>query len=131
MTIEPIQITALIGIFISIYAFYTEKKSKGNSYYKPICDINNKVSCSKAFESKYSRFIGISNTIWGILYYTTIIILSYLQYDLYILYLTTIGIFGSVILAYVLYFKVQTFCIVCNGIYLINIILFIMSFKFI
>ncbi len=128
MMIEMIlQILAVIGLLLSLYAFYVEKRFKANSKYHAACDINNKISCTKAFKSKYGHTFGISNSIFGIFFYAIIFVLLFMNLTNIVFYLSTISLLGSLYLAYVLYFKVRSFCIVCNSIYVVNILLFVVS----
>ena len=121
-----IIIISIIGILLSTYAYYIEKKSSKNKNYKAICDISEKASCSKTLSSKYGKLMGISNSIFGILFYLIIILLFYLNKEL-IFYLAILSILGSIYLAYLQYFKLKNFCLVCNLIYVVNILLLIFS----
>lgn len=42
----------LIGLGLSIYAYAVELAFEQNSNYKPMCDINAHMSCTKAFKSQ-------------------------------------------------------------------------------
>lgn len=42
----------ILGISLSAYAFYVETKAEGDNDYKALCDINEKMSCSKVFLSE-------------------------------------------------------------------------------
>jgi len=68
-----------------------------------------------------------SNSLIGALFYAAIIILQLLGFYLAIFYLAILGCLGSVVLAYILYFKIKTLCIVCTSLYLINALLLFFS----
>jgi len=103
-----------------------------------MCDINDWVSCTKAFDSDHGTGFGIigkifgeesvfnqKNSVYGILSYGMMIPLILIENLLsaYILFLMSVGsIFISVYLAYAL-FKMRNICIVCFGIYGVNIAL--------
>ena len=123
-----IEVLAVIGILLSLYAFYVEIKSLKSAKYKAVCDISNKVSCSRAFSSKYGKTFGISNSIYGMVFYIIILSLAVLNQINYIFYLSLLAVIGSIYLAYLLYFKLKDFCIVCTLIYIINILLLIFSY---
>jgi len=133
-----IIILAIIGILLSIYAYYIERKTRKNKHYHAVCDFNNTVSCTKAFSSKYGHTFGVSNSIGGIFFYFLILILVILSiYNIYnlssiiinsIFYLTIISMIGSTYLAYASYFKLKNFCMICNAIYIINILLVVFSY---
>ena len=123
---QLVILTAMLGVLLSCYAWYIEKKKKKEKTYQAACDINKKISCSKAFTSPYSHLFGISNSLLGIGAYSTIILMALLQ-PTTILFLTLPGFLMSLYLAYISFVKLKNFCVVCMGIYLINIILLILS----
>lgn len=118
---------ALIGLVLSVYSIYVSRKLNKN-YYKPFCDVSKDMSCTKAFSSKYSRFLLIHNSTYGVLYYLIIMIISLQGYYGTIFYLAILSTIFSIYLAYVSYFKMKNFCLVCNAIYLINILILIFSY---
>ena len=123
-----IQILAILGFFVSIYAFYVEKKIAKNQKYVPVCDISENVSCSRAFVSEYSKTLGIPNSAYGIVFYSIIFLLDFNNLNTYVFYLSIPAFLGSLYLAYISYFKVKTYCLVCNGIYIINLLLLVFSY---
>jgi len=42
----------LIGILVSVFAYYVEKAKEENSDYRAVCDISETVSCSAVFASR-------------------------------------------------------------------------------
>ena len=42
----------LLGILVSMFAFYVEKSKERNSDYRAICDISESASCSAVFASR-------------------------------------------------------------------------------
>jgi len=125
--INALYIVAGIGILLSAYSLYIEYKISKNSHYKAACDLSNKMSCSRTFHSNYGRMFGISNGWWGLLFYLAVIGLTFFGKMDLVFYLTIIGVLMSARLAYILYYKLKNFCLVCNGIYLVNILLLIFS----
>ncbi len=119
-------ILAAIGLVLSAYAYYVEKRKKDKKY-KPACDINNKISCTKAFMSKYGKLFGVSNSLLGIVFYLFVILLFAFGYRNTVFYLTLFSVIGSSYLAYLQLFKVKGFCVVCSLIYLVNIFLLLFS----
>ena len=124
-----LEIISIIGVFLSLYSFYVEKKTAANHSYKPACDIRGNVSCSKAFSSKYGRIFGISNSVIGIVFYLIIFVLSLIEQINFVFYFSILGFFGSIYLAYISYFKMRNFCLICTAIYLINLLLLIFSYS--
>ena len=122
-----ILITAIIGLILSSYAVYVERMAKKDANFKPYCDISDLISCTKAFTSKYGTTLSLPNGVWGLIFYTIIIILSIVNYSTAILYVSILSVVGSIYLASILYFKLHDLCIVCTGIYVVNIALLIFS----
>ncbi len=50
-----------VGIAFSCYAFYVETKKEQDDSYVAMCDINEHMSCTKVFSSKYGQMNLISN----------------------------------------------------------------------
>ncbi len=121
--IISVFIIAAIGLCLSLYGFFVDYKLNENPTYKPVCDLSDRVSCSKTFLSPYSKMLTISNTIVGILFYSGIMLLAWLEYTTLIWYGALAAAFASVLFAYILFFKVQTICLLCISIYLVNIAL--------
>jgi len=122
-----LEILSIIGILLSVYAFYVEKKTLKSKEYKAVCDINDAISCSKAFSSKYGHTLGISNSVYGFFFYIVVILLAFYSQMNYVFYLSILSLIFSVYLAYNLYFKLKDFCLVCTGIYIVNILILIFS----
>lgn len=121
-----IHALAVLGLLLSIYALHTEYRLRKNRGYKPVCDISKDFSCSKAFLSEYGKLGGISNSLGGIFYYSAILLLQIFAPN-FILPLTLVGFLGSIVLAYLSIVKLRTFCLVCNAIYIINTLLFVLN----
>jgi len=121
-----IIIIAIIGIFLSAYALYVEKKMRIDKKYNAVCDISKNISCSRAFRSKYGKLFGVSNSLIGILFYFLVIVFYFINLN-FVLYISILAVVGSFYLAYISYVKMKNFCLVCTGIYLVNILLLLFS----
>jgi vitamin-K-epoxide reductase (warfarin-sensitive) len=120
---NPIYAIAFVGMLLSGYTLYIEHKLKKNSEYKAVCDISNRMSCTRTFHSSYGKTMYVSNGWWGLLYYLIIAGLVLYGRPDFILFATACGVLFSARLAYILYFKLKNFCLICNGIYVVNILL--------
>jgi vitamin-K-epoxide reductase (warfarin-sensitive) len=115
-----IELLALIGFCISLYGFSIEQKLKKNPNYKPLCDISDAASCTKPIRSPLGKLFGISNTIVGMLFYPAIAFLAWAGWY-QLLVLCMIGASAiSLYLAYVLFFQIKTFCLICVVTYFLN-----------
>jgi len=115
-----ISILAGSGFFLSLYAYLLERKVKINPNYKPLCDISDRISCTKPILSKYAHLFYFSNAAIGMFYYALVLMLAFLHaYKL--LFVATLGACAaSLFLGYLLYFKIKSLCIVCTVLYIIN-----------
>lgn len=118
---------SLFGLALSFYAYLIERTLAKNPTYKPVCDISDKMSCTAPIKSTYSKLLSLSNAVWGMLFYTTIILMALLHMKQAALLITTIGIIYSIYLAYILAFKIRSWCLICTSLYIIDITLFVLS----
>ena len=123
-----LTIAAVAGLFLSMYAYMVEHKARTNTNYRPVCDINDKISCTKALGSEYGKILGVSNSFLGFFYYVTIAVLSYYSKFAWVFYLSLVSVAVSIYLAYILH-RIKTFCIVCVSIYIVNIIITTLSYR--
>lgn len=139
-----IQLLCLIGVLVCLYGIYIEKNVKTPKF-RAICDINNNTSCTLVLTSKYSHMIkllfnlndssrlNLSNAQYGLLFYIGLILYQYYPFTLLPFYnfLFFCIIFSSfvacIVLAYILYYKLQQLCLICVAIYIINTALFIIA----
>lgn len=122
-----IEIIAIIGILVSIYGLYIEKRKNRDRSYKPICDISRSVNCTRALTSSFGKHFGIPNTVFGIFFYLLIIILNLYNFKFIVFLLGILGAAFSVYLACILYFKIKDLCLVCTSAYAINAAILVIS----
>ncbi len=121
-------ILALIGLAVSIYGINVENRLKENARYKAACDLSDKISCSRPMLSEYNKMLGISNIWASALYYCVMIASIFMELPILPLILSIVGCAVSVVFAYILYFKIHSFCLICTSLYAINIALMIACF---
>lgn len=127
--ITSILVLSMIGIVLSLYVFFVESRREEDEMYHAMCDLSDRVSCTKAFSSAYGKLFGFSNSLAGMVFYSAMVILVYFgQYTL-AFYATLVSLAVTAYLFYALFFKVKTFCIVCAAIYIINILLFVVTLR--
>lgn len=122
-----IIILCVIGFAVSAYGFFIEKRLKKDPNYKPMCEISDKASCTKPFQSSFSKMLGISNTVVGMVFYAAIAFFSWFGLYQLVLIGSAAACFVSLYLAYILYAKIRTLCLICTSTYLINGMLFLTS----
>ncbi|XP_052868147.1 vitamin K epoxide reductase complex subunit 1 [Anopheles cruzii] len=134
-----------VGFVLSLYTSYVEVRAEHDRSYRAMCDISERISCTKVFTSSYGRGFGIvgkllgqqsplnvPNGFYGIFYYFLVAVLSFSD-QLRIarinswLILASNGV--SLYLAYLLYFVLQDLCLVCLTTYAINLISLTLSLQ--
>lgn len=125
-----VMLISSIGLGICIYTYFIERNLKKNEQYKAVCDISSRVSCTKTFKSAYAKLFGVSNVYVGILYYVSMIFFGYFDLALFAFLATVIACLASVVLAYILYFKIETLCLLCTSIYVVNALLLFLTYRY-
>ncbi len=125
---NSLLLLSILGIILSIYATFIKLNLKKDRNYKAICDLNKNISCTKALSNKYGNLMGISNTYIGLAFYFIILILLYFEKVEVIFFLSLFAFLGSLYLAYLSYYKLKNFCLLCSAIYIINFLLLIFSY---
>lgn len=120
-------VLSVVGLCISFYGFSIEQRLKKNPDYKPMCDISDRASCTKPIKSAMGKLFGISNTIVGIFFYFVMALFAWIRWY----QLVFMGAIGacliSLYLAYILFFRIKTFCLICIVTYAINGALLVVS----
>lgn len=122
-----IIILAVIGFCISLYTYHLEQKIKVNPDFKPACDISDTISCTKPIKSEYANLFYVSNAFMGIVYYVIIAALAYFHAHTLLLIAAAGGVLVSLVLAYFLYFKIKSLCLLCTSLYIVNILILIFA----
>ncbi len=117
-----------IGFGLSLYMFIIERKLKKNPAYKPVCNISDRMSCTKALESEYAKPFGVSNALLGMLFYPILVLLLANGYPTLVYYACIAACCVSLFLAFILYFHIKSFCIVCSSLYIVNALLLIIVY---
>ncbi|MFA6989725.1 MAG: vitamin K epoxide reductase family protein [Candidatus Gastranaerophilaceae bacterium] len=107
------------------------------------CAINDYIDCDAVAKSQFSYFLGVPNSIWGMLFYLFILFLSIVDKikkiplfkftevfknpQSYIFCLSIISIIVSLFLAWISSIVIHKLCLLCYVTYFLNIILFAVS----
>lgn len=121
-----IIILGVSGFVISVYTYLLERKIKRNPEFKPACDLSDRISCTKPMLSPYANIFFFSNAIVSTAYYILVIILAAIDSPKLLFIAAISACLVSAFLAYLLYFKIKSFCILCTSLYIINILILIL-----
>lgn len=138
-----LALAALVGTLISSYGFYVEHRVESNENYEAMCDISEKISCTKVFSTEYGKGFGVvgkvlgedsalnvPNGVFGLIFYTTILVTAFSKCGKVAevqKWMAVASNLLSVYLAYLLYFVIQNLCVVCVGLYIVNGFLLVFS----
>ncbi|XP_036348828.2 vitamin K epoxide reductase complex subunit 1-like [Ochotona princeps] len=135
----------LAGLALSLYALHVKAAPARDRDYHALCDVGSAISCSDVFSSRWGRGFGLveqvlgqdsilnqSNSIFGCIFYTLQLALGCVRgrwASILLVLSSLVSIAGSVYLAWILFFVLYDFCIVCITTYAINVGLMLLSFR--
>ncbi|XP_063791236.1 vitamin K epoxide reductase complex subunit 1-like protein 1 [Pseudophryne corroboree] len=134
-----------LGIALSVYAYHVETSRESDAAYIALCDINPSISCSKVFTSRWGRGFGLvenvlgaqsllnqPNSVFGVLFYGLQIALGFagsVAAAVTLLGTSLLSIAGSLYLAYILFYVLEDFCVICITTYILNFILLLLNVR--
>ncbi len=84
-------------------------------------------SCQDILQTSYARLLGFPNAFGGIIYYGILLSEGVLRIDLRVVWLLSlIVLLISLYLAYILHFRLKSFCIFCTASHAVNIAIFLL-----
>jgi vitamin-K-epoxide reductase (warfarin-sensitive) len=124
-----VVILSVAGLAVCLYGFYVERQLKIDNTYKAACDLSDVASCTKTFLSPWGKLLGVSNIYIGLIFYLVMLVLGIMHMTCWA-FLGAVGAcIGSLYLAYILYTKVKTFCLICTSLYVINALLLLVTYR--
>uniref|UniRef100_A0A8D1P3P9 vitamin-K-epoxide reductase (warfarin-sensitive) n=2 Tax=Sus scrofa TaxID=9823 RepID=A0A8D1P3P9_PIG len=119
----------LAGLVLSLYALHVKAARARDRNYRALCDVGTAISCSRVFSSRWGQGFGLveqvlgkdsvlnqSNSIFGCIFYTLQLLLGCLRgrwASVLLVLSSLVSLAGSVYLAWILFFVLYDFCIVC------------------
>ena len=122
-----VNVLSFFGFLLSAYALWVRWNCR-KSGYRPLCDISDRISCTKAFASGVGVTLGIPNPIYGVLFYPLVAMLWQSGSLPAARLLAVLAVLASTYLAYVSY-KQRNFCVVCAAIYTANIAMLVAVYQ--
>lgn len=124
-----IFIVSLLGLAICLYGLFIERRIGADPQYKAVCDLSDKISCTKTFLSPWNKILGISNIYIGMLAYIWMAFLAIMSYSTLIFITASLLGLVTLCLAYILFVKTKIVCPICILIYIVNGVLFVLAYK--
>ncbi|XP_039612757.1 vitamin K epoxide reductase complex subunit 1-like protein 1 [Polypterus senegalus] len=138
-------LVCLLGILLSVYAYHVQREVTKDPNYVALCDLNDSLSCSKVFTSRWGRGFGLlgsifgknsamnqPNSVYSFAFYVLQMLLGMTASAMAALILmgtSIVSVIGSLYLSYILYFVLKDLCIICITTYTLNFILLILNYK--
>ena len=129
-----ILLLAVAGVGVAIELTRIHYFTHTDPSYHSVCAVNDKINCETVAQSPYSVFLGVPISVWGIMAYTVISVLtlwSLLGVRLHrtwprgiLVFLFAAAFAASALLAYISFFRIDSMCLFCMTLYGINTILF-------
>ncbi|KAL3857773.1 hypothetical protein ACJMK2_012410 [Sinanodonta woodiana] len=132
-----------LGMIISVYAYHVEVSVEKDPSFRALCDISERISCSKVFSSRYGKGFGIidrifgkesflnqPNSVYGMVFYLLHTVLAFFSSNAVVwlqLVLAVSANLGCIYLGYILYFILNDMCIVCISSYIVNAFILLCS----
>ena len=123
-----------VGLGVAVHLTRIHYFTHTDPAYHSICAVSEKVNCETVAESAYSVFLGLPVSVWGLLAYALTAALAGFGLSRSRLHptwpfgalfcLATAALAGSLILAYLSFFRIDSMCIFCMILYALNTALF-------
>ncbi|XP_074058026.1 vitamin K epoxide reductase complex subunit 1 [Macrotis lagotis] len=135
----------LAGLALSAYTLHVKTERARSRDYRAYCNLGEAVSCSRVFSSRWGKGFGLvepflgpdsilnqSNSIFGLIFYSQQLLLgcsSAPWASTLLIFSSMLSLLGSVYLAWILFFVLHDFCLVCVTTYAINLGLAILNYQ--
>ncbi|EHB14287.1 Vitamin K epoxide reductase complex subunit 1 [Heterocephalus glaber] len=133
------------GLVLSFYALHVKVARARDPDYRALCDVGTAISCSRVFSSRWGRGFGLvehvlgadsilnqSNSVFGCIFYSLQLLLGSLRgrwASVLLVLSSLVSLAGSIYLAWILFFVLYDFCVVCITTYAVNVGLMWLSFR--
>jgi uncharacterized membrane protein/protein-disulfide isomerase len=127
---------AVLGLAASSTSSYVHYQLLTQPSYTSFCDVNETVSCTQAYLSRYGSFMGVPVALAGVTFFALALALALLARGKshaaesapgYIFALSTVGLAFVLYLGWASYVVLKAFCMLCAITYVAVIALFIIS----
>lgn len=136
----PVTVVAVIGLAISIWIAIVHGRLTADANYTSFCNVSASVNCDVVLTSRYATLAGVAVSTWAILYYLAVVGLtigiavtdrarSRHRLATATLAAALWGVVFSIYMAVIAFGVLHTVCVMCTGLYLVNITLFLVAWR--
>lgn len=133
-----VPIVALMGAaFASVSLFHYAEMIYGVQVGPSFCNINAHFNCDAVNRSQYSQLFGVPIASYGLAFYLSLLVLSFAardrsllapeQYYRVLYFFSALAVLVSIVLFCVAEFAIGTLCLMCVGVYVANLTLFLVA----
>jgi len=133
-------ILSLLGVILSVEltVIYYNVNFVHNAA-PSFCVLNEVINCDAVEKSAFAVFMGIPNSVWGLIYFSIMLLIAGLgSFDnffskefkntkSYIFSLATVGVVVSIVLGLVSSLYIHKICLLCYATYVINFVIFVLG----
>ncbi len=125
----PVMLVAVAGLFSSIYLAVSHYRVHADLSYSSFCALSRALNCDTVSSSPYAVFLGIPVAVWGFFGYAAVLFLIFLagsrraaKIRLWplLFWVSLLFSIGSLVLAGISTFIINSYCIMCIFTYLVN-----------
>lgn len=130
-------VLACVGLAAAATSTYVHFQVLSDPGYTSFCDINNSVSCTQVYQSRYGSVLGVPVALGGIIWFAGVLLLVLAGVRLpresapnvagYLLVWSTLGLAVAMYMAYASFFVLETYCVLCVVVYVAVIGIFMLS----
>ena len=122
-------VLGFLGLVDTLYIYHKNQLPGPMS-----CPLNS--NCTAVLQSKWNKFLGVKNEVWGIIYFSLIFSLgifyilglfSFIDLNFIILPAVILGFIYSIFLTGIQFFKIKEYCFYCLLSAGINLVLFVFA----
>ena len=130
-------VLAAVGLTASVSSTYMHYQLVSDPGYTSFCDINETVSCTTLYQSRYGSVGGVPVALAGVFWFGVVLLLTLADRRApdvsrenvagYFLVWSTIGLSVGMYMAFASLYVLQTFCLMCGLVYVAVVGIFVLS----
>ena len=128
---------ACVGLAAASTSTYVHFQLLSDPSYTSFCDINASVSCTQVYQSRYGTVFNVPVALGGVIWFVGVLLLAFAGVHAakesetnvagYLLVWSTLGLAAAMYMAYVSFFVLSTYCVLCVAVYIAVIGIFVLS----
>ena len=128
---------AIVGFVAATSSSYMHFQLVNDPFYTSFCDVNESVSCTELYQGPYGSLAGIPVALGGVLWFGVVLLLAFADargpagsresVALYLRLWSVVGLSVAGYMAYISFFILGTFCILCGIVYVAVVGIFLLA----